>query len=186
MADKERKVGFETIVLALIMIVVIGGFYMTWKVVDEAAQDVQEDIEVRTNALGFRGPAWDEAETAGRAVLLLGDSQMFGYGVDEADALAARLSERLQRPVLNAAVPTWGPTEYARAAEDLVPRYRPAHVVFVANLANDWVEAHVPNTRRMTARDGWARRAPGPPRRRGRRRSPSPRGRSTRGAASRP
>jgi hypothetical protein len=113
---------------------------------------------VRTNAQGFRGPDWSE-EPGG--ILLLGDSQVFGYGVDERDALAAQLAAATGREVLNAAVPTWGPTEYALAAEELVPRFRPAHVVFVANVANDWVEARVPNTRRVTARDGWVHRARG-------------------------
>ena len=54
--------------------------------------------DVYTNALGFRGPEWTPAEVAapvaGR-VMLLGDSQVFGYGVDEADSVAARLQEEL-------------------------------------------------------------------------------------------
>jgi lysophospholipase L1-like esterase len=115
---------------------------------------------VRTNALGFRGPEWTPATAPVKGrVLLLGDSQVFGYGVDEAEAMAARLASRTGGEVLNAAVPTWGPTEYARAAAELVPRYRPEHVVFVGNVANDWFEAKVPNTRRTAARDGWATRA---------------------------
>jgi len=119
---------------------------------------------VRTNTLGFRGADFPEAPglPAGVAVpgrvLLLGDSQAFGYGVDESDALAARLASRTGAEVLCAAVPTWGPTEYALAAAELVPRFRPEHVIFVGNLANDWFEAKVPNTRRTTARYGWAER----------------------------
>ena len=109
---------------------------------------------IRTNALGFRGPA-----PSGRpgGVLLLGDSQALGFGVEESDTVAGRL--RLAgHEVQVAAVPSWGPFEFALAAEDLVPRLEPKTVVFVANLANDWPEANVPNSERNTARDGWLSR----------------------------
>src|SRR6185436_14301576 len=96
--------------------------------------------EIDTNALGFRGPTWKPLKTGPR-VLLLGDSQMLGYGVDEAEATAARLSSLAGVEVLDAAVPSWGPIEYALAVDDLAPTYRPDVVVFVANLANDWVES---------------------------------------------
>lgn len=109
--------------------------------------------ELRTNRLGFRGPEWD---ASGRTrVLLLGDSQMLGYGVEEPDAVAAQLEALAGVQVLNAAVPSWGPSEYALATEALAPIHRPSVVIFVANVANDWVEANVPNTKRSTARDGW-------------------------------
>ncbi|MEZ4266182.1 MAG: hypothetical protein R3F39_07370 [Myxococcota bacterium] len=121
---------------------------------------------IAINAQGFRGPDWTpasvplDAPTAvvpGR-VLLLGDSQIFSYGVDEADGLAAALTRALPpgAEVLNAAVPTWGPPESVRALAELAPTYRPETVVFTANLANDWTEVRVPNARRTTARDGFA------------------------------
>src|SRR5262245_30912930 len=65
--------------------------------------------EVETNAEGFRGPQWNDDPPVGPRVLLLGDSQMFGYGVDYRDTFAARLAERIGGEVLDAAVPTWGP-----------------------------------------------------------------------------
>lgn len=118
---------------------------------------------IRTNALGFRGREWPdddapEAERDRARVLLLGDSQMFGYGVDEGSALAAQLEARAHVTVLDAAVPTWGPPDYVIALRELAPRYRPRFVLFVANAANDWFEP-VPNRRRTTAYDGWATRA---------------------------
>ena len=106
--------------------------------------------ELSTNSLGFRGPEW-----AAGGVLLLGDSQMMGYGVDEAETTAAYLGARLDRPVLSATIPSWGPIEYALAAEELIPRFAPTAVIYVANLANDWPEANVPNARRSDAEDGW-------------------------------
>jgi hypothetical protein len=106
------------------------------------------------NAAGFRGPEWSRAESAspvpGR-VMILGDSQVFGYGVAWEDTASVRLGG----DVLTAAVPSWGPPEYVRAIEELGPSFRPSYVVFVANAANDWSEAGVPNARRSTARDGW-------------------------------
>ncbi len=108
---------------------------------------------VRTNQLGFRGRDWDDDE--GVRVLLVGDSQMFGYNVDAAQSTAGRLEAR-GLTVFNAATPSWGPTEYVLALEELVPTSRPTHVVFVANVANDWFESDVPNRSRTTARDGWA------------------------------
>jgi hypothetical protein len=116
---------------------------------------------LNTNRLGFRGPEWPDASGPGAStgrprVLLLGDSQMMGYGVDWEDTLAARLGRALGADVLPAAVPSWGPHEYVLATRDLVPRYRPRWVLFVGNAANDWFEASVPNRRRTTARDGFA------------------------------
>ncbi|MDP6946525.1 MAG: hypothetical protein QF464_20415, partial [Myxococcota bacterium] len=116
---------------------------------------------VRTNALGFRGDDWvlaEEARPVAGRVLLLGDSQVFGYGVDETDGMASRLQGLLgsEAEVLNAGAPTWGPHEQVLALEEFGPRYRPEVVIFFANVANDWFEAKRPNATRTTARDGWA------------------------------
>lgn len=88
-------------------------------------------------------------------ILLLGDSQVFGYHVEAGDALASRLSRLAGAEVIDAAVPSYGPHEYVLQAKRLVPELRPTHVLFVVNLANDWWESNVDNTRRSTARDGW-------------------------------
>jgi len=118
--------------------------------------------DFRTNGLGFRGDQWppktDSATpiagcVAGR-VLVVGDSQVMGWGVAE-EAVFVRHLDGYE--VLAAGVPTWGPLEYARAVSELVPSYRPERVVLVINAANDWQEAPLPNFRRTTARDGWAR-----------------------------
>ena len=117
--------------------------------------------EVRTNALGFRGSEWTPAPSAqpvpGR-VMMLGDSQVFGYGVDDTDGMASRLQALLgpDHEVLNAAVPTWGPREQVMALDTLGPTYRPEVVIYFANVANDWFEVKLPNVKRTTARDGWA------------------------------
>lgn len=119
--------------------------------------------DIHTNALGFRGPEWPAPATSvvpGR-ILIVGDSQVLGWGVPEAQTFAARLRAS-GFEVLAAGVPTWGPGEYAAAIAELAPRYRPERVVMLLNAANDWDEAPVPNLRRTTARDGWARVPLGP------------------------
>lgn len=102
---------------------------------------------VRTGPLGFRRPE-------GRQVLLLGDSQVLGYGVEDHEAVAAQLTAR-GLDALAAAVPSWGPPELAAAAEQLVPQLSPREVLAFAYLGNDWQEAEVPNTRRSSAQHGW-------------------------------
>lgn len=111
---------------------------------------------VEINPQGFRGPDFTTMGRAGR-VLLLGDSQVFGYHVAQDQAMAAQLS-RVSAGRLGgmaAAVPTWGPHESVQAARELVPQFRPAAVVFFANVANDWLEAPVRNIKRTTAQHGW-------------------------------
>ena len=113
--------------------------------------------EIKTNALGFRGPQWSQSAAP---ILLLGDSQMFGYGVAYAQSTGPQLERALggTTAVLDAAVPSWGPSEYVAALSDVGATFHPRHVLFVANAANDWFET-VPNVRRTTAQDGWAARA---------------------------
>jgi hypothetical protein len=117
--------------------------------------------EISTNSLGFRGPEWSAAGP-GKRVLLLGDSQVFGYGVPFDASVGPQVARALGQEArsLVAAVPSWGPAESVLALEQLGPRFHPTHVVFVANAANDWFET-VPNARRTTAEDGWAA-SPGP------------------------
>lgn len=114
------------------------------------------DNGIATNGLGFRGPTFsDRADRGDRRVLILGDSQVMAYGVPEADGFPSRLAAR-GFDVLAAGIPTWGPPEYVKVADELITRFEPAVVVLVLNAANDFHEAEHPNAHRTTARDGWA------------------------------
>lgn len=111
-----------------------------------------------TNSQGFRAPEWP-APKAGE-VLVVGDSQVFGLGVEANETFSAKLSEQLGAPVLNAGVPTYGPREYtAMVQEVLAKRKTVGTVVYVLNLSNDLFEADRPNVQRHKVWDGWAVRA---------------------------
>ncbi len=112
---------------------------------------------VNTNAKGYRGADWP-APTAGE-VLVVGDSQVFGIGVEDGETFSAKLAEALKVPVLNAGVPTWGPGEYTNAVEEVLKERKPAVVLYVLNLSNDLFEANRPNSQRHRVWDGWAVRA---------------------------
>ena len=115
-----------------------------------------EATRVRTNAGGFRGPEW--GPPAANEVLVVGDSQAFGLGVEESESFSARLGELLGpgTHVSNAAVPTFGPIEMERMLEAQIPARKPKLVVYVVNAYNDFFEANRPNTERHTELDGWA------------------------------
>ncbi|MBT8495477.1 MAG: hypothetical protein KJO07_20680 [Deltaproteobacteria bacterium] len=47
----EKKIGLEGIALGLILIVLVGGFLMTWKVIEENSAAIQENTNVKLQAL---------------------------------------------------------------------------------------------------------------------------------------
>lgn len=110
--------------------------------------------DVRINAAGYRGADWPAQ--AADEILVVGDSQAFGLGVDEHESFAARLGEKLHRPVANAAVPTYGPDEYEAVLRTQLPRRKPKTVLYTINVANDLFEASHPNAQRHAVWDGWA------------------------------
>jgi hypothetical protein len=109
---------------------------------------------VRINAAGYRGADWP-APAPGELVVV-GDSQVFGLGVEEDQTFAARLAARTHRPVINAGVPTYGPDEYRAVIGELLAQRHPATVVLALNMVNDLFEANHPNRTRHAVWDGWA------------------------------
>lgn len=93
----------------------------------------------RTNALGWRDRERTVAKTPGaRRALLLGDSFVFGVGVDDGQ----RVSEALESEVpgleaWNLGVTAYGPDQVALLLESVAAEYRPDVVVWFACLAND-------------------------------------------------
>jgi lysophospholipase L1-like esterase len=113
---------------------------------------------VRVNEEGYRGGPWP-APSHGD-VLVVGDSLSFGLGVEEDEALPARLRAALPGApaVIDASVPTYGPPEYLITMDQLLARRQPGTVVLALNLANDLMEVDRPNTGRHAAVDGYAAR----------------------------
>ena len=118
---------------------------------------------VRTNSLGFRGAEWEAPEAGGPGgIIVVGDSQVFGLGVEEEQTASAVLAARLgagaggRQPVWNAGVPTYGFPEYLAVLEEQLAARRPASAVLVLNQSNDWFEYARPNRERHAVWDGWA------------------------------
>ena len=109
---------------------------------------------VQTNSLGYRSPEWP-APAAGE-VLVVGDSQVFGLGVEANETFTTKLGELLKVSALNGGVPTYGPREYTAVVKEVLGSRKVATVVYVLNLSNDLFEVDRPNTQRHTVWDGWA------------------------------
>lgn len=109
---------------------------------------------VRIGADGYRG----EARAPGPDdTVVVGDSQVFGLGVEEQETFAAVLEQKLGRgQVLNRGVPTYGPAEYTAVVEEALRAGHPKTIVWTVNLVNDLFERTRPNRERHTVYDGWA------------------------------
>ncbi|HET9619747.1 MAG TPA: hypothetical protein VFP84_00175, partial [Kofleriaceae bacterium] len=109
---------------------------------------------VRINRDGLRG---GELPAPGKDdVVVVGDSQVFGLGVEEDETFSARLAGALHRTVINAGVPTYGPDEYRAVIAEQLARRHPRTVVLAINLVNDLFEAQHANRDRHRVWDGWA------------------------------
>jgi len=111
---------------------------------------------VRINDQGYRGGAWPPAGPD--EVVVVGDSQVFGLGVEENETFSVVLQGALGggRVVRNLGVPTYGPDEYNAALDEALARRPAKTVIYVVNLANDLFEANRPNRERHAVWDGWA------------------------------
>jgi len=86
------------------------------------------------NSWGMRGA--EPRDLASARILTLGDSQTFGLGVQDAETWPARLDRDLAaaghpHPVLNLASPHLLIDDEIRYLEEVLPRYRPAVVVWM-------------------------------------------------------
>ncbi len=96
-----------------------------------------DEGRVRINALGLRGPEPLALRTpAARRVLVLGDSYVFGVGVDEEHLFVTRLARRLARDgapaeVWNGGVSGYSSDQQLALLAELGPRLRPELVLLV-------------------------------------------------------
>lgn len=133
--------------------VAIGDSYLgfTYPPLHEGRIDRGEtDFSYTTDEHGFRNPApWPD--TAG--VVIVGDSQAFGYGVEDQQTWARLLAADLTAPVVNLALPGAAPRQYTRFLErygiGLSPRLVlyclfPGNDVYDERLFHSWLEAGSP------------------------------------------
>lgn len=112
---------------------------------------------IHVNRAGYRGGEWPSP--AKDEVIVVGDSQVFGLGVEDDETFSARLAAASGRPVINAGVPTYGPAEYLAVARELLTTRGAKTVVVVLNFVNDPFEIDRPNRERHAVWDGWAVRS---------------------------
>jgi hypothetical protein len=111
---------------------------------------------ISVNSQGYRGPDWPEPAPERSEILVVGDSQVFGLGVDDDQTFSAVLARQLDRTVLNAGVPTYGPPEYLATTRELLAERPIGTVVYVINFLNDPFELERNNRDRHAIWDGWA------------------------------
>jgi lysophospholipase L1-like esterase len=107
-----------------------------WSGVPNADADfdyVDTRHRVRQNALGFRGPAPASARTDLRRLLVLGDSFVWGFGVEDAQLFTALLARDATTPVevVNLGVSGYGTDQELLLWRQLGPQLRPDVVLLV-------------------------------------------------------
>ena len=86
--------------------------------------------DIHTDALGFRAPQSGSDPPVG-AIVAIGDSWTFGYGVDYDDTYPHHLAEKLGLPVVNLGVPAYGSAQTVLLLERHLERLGPAAVVYL-------------------------------------------------------
>ena len=96
----------------------------------------------RFNAAGYIGPLYGRPRPGQKRIALLGDSVLYGVGVDELRTFAALFRRRHEAEcqVLNFAVPGYDLTQYVRLLETRVLPYRPDAAI-IAVCFNDGATA---------------------------------------------
>jgi hypothetical protein len=79
-------------------------------------------VHVSTDTAGRRRTA-NAPPAAARAIHLVGDSQVFGWGLSDEETIASRLQTKIgvEMVVVNHGVPGYGPDDYFRVASSLPP-----------------------------------------------------------------
>ena len=114
-----------------------GNPYLLWEMVAGVRSEM--GVEVSVNTLGFRGPETTQTKPPGiRRVLLIGDSTVYGHGVEQEAIFASRLNESLgpSIEVINLGVPGYS-TEQSLNLLDLRGWSLEPDLLVVASLWSD-------------------------------------------------
>ena len=93
------------------------------------------------NRLGMRGRTPEDTVTGQRRILLVGDSSIFGWEVEDGETLAAALEREFdgRTLVFNGGVPGYSSEQSLLWLEELLPQIKPDLVV----IANQWSDSTV-------------------------------------------
>jgi hypothetical protein len=99
-------------------------------------------VNLGINSLGFRGPEIAPDKDSRRRVLFLGDSIVFGTGLEPAETIPARLEEILgpSAEVINAGIPGFCLVDEAATLVEWGPPLRP-DIVIVGFFLNDFARS---------------------------------------------
>jgi hypothetical protein len=133
----------QSLVLLFLPVAPFHGFY-TWRVrSSEERSPTRPHVTYRYNSLGFRGPEWTMSPGVTR-IALIGDSYVFGSGVEAEDTLDRRLAARLEqtapdRPyeVLNLGIPGDNIASHVRLYAIAAEYLDVASAVIALTLPND-------------------------------------------------
>jgi len=110
----------------------------------EGRPDVQDEFQwadcrhrVVQNGQGFRGPAYGPARGAARRLVVLGDSFVWGFGVEEDEIFSVVLARATGAEVVNAGVSGYGPDQSFLSWKQHAATWAPDEVVLFVTLAND-------------------------------------------------
>jgi hypothetical protein len=108
--------------------------------------NAHDDFQVRHNPYGFRGPAYETARSAEPRFAVLGDSFVWGFGVEEQDIFTSVMERESARPieVVNLGVSGYGTDQELLLWERTGRLWRPDHLLLLVTLANDLDEILVP------------------------------------------
>jgi len=89
------------------------------------------------NSQGFRGPAWGPGRSAAARIVVLGDSFVWGFGVEEGETFSQVLARSTGAEVVNAGVSGYGPDQCLLSWKRHAARWTPDRVALFVTLAND-------------------------------------------------
>jgi lysophospholipase L1-like esterase len=114
------------------------------------------------NAAGLRGPEPRAREENSFRILVLGDSQAFGFGVRDDETFSVQLEEiladrleGLDLQVLNAGVPGYGTADQLAFLKSRGAAFKPDLVIVQFLSVNDIVETLAPAAEWAAVDDGW-------------------------------
>jgi hypothetical protein len=89
------------------------------------------------NSQGFRGPLWGPGRSAAARLVALGDSFVWGFGVEEGETFSEVLARSTGAEVVNAGVSGYGPDQCLLSWKRHAASWTPDRVLLFVTLAND-------------------------------------------------